>query len=91
MGTDKSIAEANAVPGGAVFEKLDLPLFKPSIPGFEDLKPFYDEIAKSGYQSNFGPISSRFENALAELLGVEYVLALSIFQRGSCICPAPQG
>ena len=40
MGTDKSIAEANAVPGGAVFEKLDLPLFKPSIPGFEDLKPF---------------------------------------------------
>ena len=25
MGTDKSIAEANAVPGGAVFEKLDLP------------------------------------------------------------------
>ena len=91
MGTDKSIAEANAVPGGAVFEKLDLPLFKPSIPGFEDLKPFYDEIAKSGYQSNFGPISSRFENALAELLGVEYVLALSNLSTGIMYMPRAAG
>ena len=91
MGTDKSIATPDALPGGTVFEKLDLPLFKPSIPGFEDLKPFYDEISGSGYQSNFGPISRRFEDALAALLGVEYVLALSNLSTGIMYMPRAAG
>lgn len=73
------------------FEPLNLSVFRPTIPSFEDLRPFYERIENNGYQSNFGPISVEFETAVAKLLEVDYVLALSNLSTGLMYMPRAAG
>ena len=81
----------NDSPNFMEFEPLNLPLFRPTIPSFEDLRPFYERIADNGYQSNFGPISREFEDAVASLLEVDHVLALSNLSTGLMYMPRAAG
>ncbi len=68
-----------------------LRLIRPPIPGAEALDPYLAEIRESGIVSNFGPLSRRFEEALAARLEVDHCLALSNLSTGLMYMPVAAG
>lgn len=53
---------------------------QPFLPPLEEFLPLVEEIWKSGYLTNGGPLHRRLETALAEYLGVEH---LALFNNGT--------
>ena len=80
-----------ALLGGAPAFPNGLPLMRPKAPNVEQLTPFLAEMEESGYLSNFGPISTRYETALAERLEVKHCLALSNLSTGLMSMPIAAG
>ena len=50
---------------------------KPFLPPLEEFLPYLEEIWASGWLTNNGPFHKRFENELAEHLGVEHLALVS--------------
>lgn len=46
--------------------KNKIPVMRPRLPNADALRPYLDEIDKSGWYSNFGPLERRLEARLAE-------------------------
>jgi dTDP-4-amino-4,6-dideoxygalactose transaminase len=54
-----------------------VPLVKPSLPTADELVPDINNILLSGRLTNFGPYSSKFEEAIALYTGAEYASVVS--------------
>lgn len=50
--------------------KKKIPVMRPLLPKAEKILPFLQEIDSNRWYSNFGPLTMRFEEKLAELFGV---------------------
>ena len=55
-----------------------IPTFRPRLPEAEALLPYLREIDGSRWYSNFGPLSRRFERALAQHFGVSPGTVLTV-------------
>jgi len=80
-----------ALLGGKPAFPEKLRLFRPTMPTADELRPYIDSIQDSGWQSNFGPISRRFEEILADRLRVKHCLTLANLSSGLMYMPAAAG
>ena len=80
-----------AILGGNARFSDGLPLMRPRVPSADELEPILEEMRETGYMSNFGPISRRFEKELAKRLDVRHCLALSNLSTGLMYMPQVAG
>lgn len=68
-----------------------LKLFHPTFPSNAELAPYLDRIRESGWISNFGPLSQRFEAEIAERLDAKHCIALGNLSTGLMYMPIAAG
>ncbi len=77
--------------GGVPAFAETLGLIRPMVPSAAELAPYLAEIEATGIASNFGPFCRRYEETLAEMLGVEHCLSLSNLSTGLTYMPRAAG
>lgn len=50
---------------------ISIPIMRPQLPPLEKVQPYLNQMYASGRFSNFGPLNAKFEERLADFLGLE--------------------